>query len=86
MIELNGAITVARVSGPEAGRVLLEPLLANPELANCQPLYAAQAELLRQSGDHGAAQAAYRRALELSSNAVERAELARRLAALGAQR
>jgi predicted RNA polymerase sigma factor len=47
-----------------------------------QPLYAAQAELLRRAGDREAAGRAYERALALSGNAVERAELERRLAGL----
>jgi RNA polymerase sigma-70 factor (ECF subfamily) len=41
----------------------------------------ARAELLRRSGDDEAADGAYARAIELSANAVERAELERRRAA-----
>ena len=44
-----------------------------------QPLHAAHAELLRRSGDSAEAIAAYERAIALSDNAVERAQLARRL-------
>ena len=63
---------------PQAGLELLEPLLADPALERYQPLHAAHAELLRRPGDAAAADAAYGRAIELSSNAVERAELERR--------
>jgi RNA polymerase sigma-70 factor (ECF subfamily) len=38
--------------------------------------------MLRRAGDRGAAANAYERAIELSANAVERAELERRRAAL----
>lgn len=47
-----------------------------------QPLHAAHAELLRRAGDSGGAMRAYAQAIELSANAVERAELERRLDAL----
>jgi len=68
--------------GLRAGLELLEPLLDDPALSRYRPLYAAQAELLRRAGDREAAGRAYERALELSGNAVERAELERRLAGL----
>jgi RNA polymerase sigma-70 factor (ECF subfamily) len=47
-------------------------------------LHAAHAELLRRTGDPGRAARAYERAIELSANAVERAELERRLRTLQA--
>ncbi|HET6950892.1 MAG TPA: hypothetical protein VFI47_10980, partial [Acidimicrobiales bacterium] len=53
-----------------------------PALAAYQPLHAAHAELRRRLGDRSGAAGAYRRAIELSANAVERDELERRLAAL----
>jgi len=64
---------------------LLELLLADPGLERYQPLQAAHADLLRRAGDRSAAACAYERAIALSTNAVERAELQRRLAALGAE-
>ena len=48
------------------------------ELDRYQPFHVARAELLRRSGDDEAADGAYARAIELSANAVERAELERR--------
>ena len=45
-------------------------------------LHAAHAELRRRAGDVPGAAAAYERAIALSENAVERAELERRLASL----
>jgi RNA polymerase sigma-70 factor, ECF subfamily len=82
VVELNRAVAVGFADGPEAGLALLEPLAAAGSLAGYQPLHAARAELLRRAGDSEGAAAAYRRAIELSGNAVERAELERRLAEL----
>jgi RNA polymerase sigma-70 factor, ECF subfamily len=83
VVELNRAVAVGMASGPAAGLELLEPLLADPALERYQPLYAAHAELLSRGGDADGAARAYERAIPLSANAVERAELERRLAALG---
>ena len=82
VVELNRAAAVGFAHGPQAGLALLAPLLSDPALERYQPLYAAHAELLRQAGDHAGAARAYERAIALSDNAVERAELERRLAAL----
>ena len=46
------------------------------------PLHAAHAELLTRAGDPTAAARAYERAIALTANAVERAELERRRHAL----
>ena len=77
--QLNRAAAVGFAEGPTAGLVLLEPLLADPKLSSYQPLYAVHAELLYRAGDAGGAERAFARAIELSANAVERAELERRL-------
>ncbi|HEY5196094.1 MAG TPA: RNA polymerase sigma factor [Solirubrobacteraceae bacterium] len=82
VVELNRAVAVGFAAGPRAGLELLGPLLADPRIAGYQPLHAAHAELLRRAGDSAAAGEAYRRAIELSGNAVERAELEQRLSAL----
>ncbi len=84
VVELNRAVAVAFAHGPEAGLEILEPLLGDSALERYQPLYAAHAELLRRSGDPAGAAHAYERGIALSGNAVERAELERRLAALAA--
>jgi RNA polymerase sigma-70 factor (ECF subfamily) len=68
--------------GPQAGLRLLRPLLADPALDDYQPLHATYAELLRRNGDRVGAARAYERAIELTNNIVERAELQRRLGAL----
>jgi RNA polymerase sigma-70 factor (ECF subfamily) len=82
VVELNRAAAVGFARGPEAGLELLEPLLADKALERYQPLHAAHAELRRQAGDLAGAARAYRQAIELSGNAVERVELERRLRSL----
>jgi RNA polymerase sigma-70 factor, ECF subfamily len=82
VIELNRAVAVGLAAGPAEGLALLEPLLGEPALERYQPLHAAHAELLSRAGDAAGAGRAYERAIELTANAVERAELERRLGAL----
>jgi RNA polymerase sigma-70 factor (ECF subfamily) len=82
VVSLNRAVAVGFAQGPEAGLELLRPLLDDEALKSYQPLHAAHAEFLRRVGDVTGAAHAYERAIELSSNAVERAELERRLQAL----
>jgi len=82
VVELNRAVAVGLADGPAAGLALLEPLLAEPGLERYQPLHAAHAELLSRAGDAAGAARAYERAIALTANAVERAELERRLNAL----
>jgi len=79
VVELNRAVAVGLADGPAAGLALIEPLLADPALERYQPLHAAHAELLSRAGDADGAARAYERAIELTPNAVERAELERRL-------
>ena len=81
VIELNRAVAVGLADGPAAGLALLEPLLAEPALERYQPLHAAHAELLGRAGDAAGAARAYECAIALTANAVERAELERRLRA-----
>jgi RNA polymerase sigma-70 factor, ECF subfamily len=82
VIELNRAVAVGLAAGPAAGLALLEPLLGDSALEHYQPLQAAHAELLSRAGDATGAARAYERAIALTANAVERAELERRLSAL----
>jgi RNA polymerase sigma-70 factor, ECF subfamily len=82
VIELNRAVAVGLATGPAEGLALLEPLLADSALERYQPLHAAHAELLSRAGDAASAAGAYERAIALTANAVERAELERRLSAL----
>jgi RNA polymerase sigma-70 factor (ECF subfamily) len=65
--------------GPEAGLALLDTLEASGELEDYHLLPAARADLLRRAGRRAQAADAYRRALALCSNAVEKRYLERRL-------
>jgi RNA polymerase sigma-70 factor, ECF subfamily len=82
VVELNRAVAVGMAAGPEAGLEVLEPLLGDSALERYQPLHAAHAELLSRTGDAEGAARAYERAIELTANEVERAELERRLSAV----
>jgi RNA polymerase sigma-70 factor (ECF subfamily) len=78
VVEVNRAVALGMAGDPAAGLAVL----AGVDLDDYQPFHAARAELLLRSGDRTAAERAYARAIELSANAVERAELERRRAAL----
>jgi RNA polymerase sigma-70 factor (ECF subfamily) len=82
VIRVNRAAALAFAGAPEAGLELVGPLLEDPRLRDYAPLHAAHAELLRRTGAPAAAAVAYDRAIAATGNAVERAELARRRAAV----
>jgi len=80
VIELNRAAAVAMAEGPERGLELMdEPALAEA-LDGYGPFWSARADLLRRAGRANQAIRAYERALELSTNPVERRFLESRLA------
>jgi RNA polymerase sigma-70 factor (ECF subfamily) len=80
VVELSRAVALAEAHGPEAGLRLIEDL----DLGDYRYLHSARAELLRRLGRDVDARAAYRRALELSTDGPERRLLERRLAELQA--
>ena len=79
VVELNRAVAIAMAHGPEAGLASLDALAGDDRLDAYPYFHAARADLLRRLGRRPAAADAYRRALELTSNEVERAFLARRV-------
>jgi RNA polymerase sigma-70 factor (ECF subfamily) len=79
VVDLNRAVAVAMADGPAAGLALLEPLAADERLATYGYFHSARADLLRRLGRRAAAVVAYRRAIELTTNQVERAFLTRRI-------
>jgi RNA polymerase sigma-70 factor (ECF subfamily) len=79
VVELNRAVAVAMVDGPEAGMRLLDALAARGELSGYHLLPAARADLLRRMARRAEAAAAYREALALVTNEPERRFLLRRL-------
>jgi RNA polymerase sigma-70 factor (ECF subfamily) len=80
VVLLNHAVAVGMSDGPGRGLTLVDALAG---LDNYHLYHAARADLLRRLDLGAAAAEAYRRALALTANAVERAYLERRLAALG---
>jgi RNA polymerase sigma-70 factor (ECF subfamily) len=76
VVELNRAVAVAMAAGPDSGLELVDRI---PGLDGYHLLHATRADLLRRSGRRQEAAAAYRRALELATNPVERSFLERRL-------
>jgi RNA polymerase sigma-70 factor (ECF subfamily) len=81
-VDVNRAVAIGMACGPGAGLAVLDRLAADRRLGAYQPFHAARADLLRRAGDLPAAASAYDQAIALSDNAVERAELERRRAAL----
>ena len=80
VVELNRAVAVAEIRGPEAALRTVDRL----SLDGYQYFHSTRAELLRRLGRADEARAAYRRALELARAEPERRFLAQRLAELGA--
>jgi RNA polymerase sigma-70 factor, ECF subfamily len=83
VVELNRAVAIAMADGPRAGLARLDALAGDARLAEYPYYHSARADLLRRIESRDAAITAYRRALELTANAVERAFLERRLRELG---
>jgi RNA polymerase sigma-70 factor (ECF subfamily) len=79
VVALNRAVAVAMVEGPAAGLGLMDTLAASGTLDSYHLLHAARGDLLRRLGRGPEAAAAYRRALELATNPVERTFLTQRL-------
>ena len=82
VVELNRAVAIAMRDGPAVGLTILDGLASDPALAGYPYFHAARADLLRRLDRGPEAAAAYRRALESTSNEVERAFLTTRLAAI----
>jgi len=82
VVALNHAVAVAMGNGLEQGLALVEKLGASGKLDNYHLYHAARADLLRRLGRSGPAGEAYERALALTTNAVERRYLRRRMGEL----
>jgi RNA polymerase sigma-70 factor (ECF subfamily) len=82
VVQLNGAVAIGMSDGPRRGLALIDELGASGELDRYHLFHAARADMLRRLGFADAAADAYRCALALMANGVERAYLERRLAAL----
>jgi RNA polymerase sigma-70 factor (ECF subfamily) len=82
IVALNHAVAVAMSDGCENGLALIEKLGSSGELDSYHLYHAARADLLRRLGRRDEALAQYDRALALTTNAVERRYLRRRIAEL----
>ena len=79
VVELNRAVAVAMAESPERGLELLDDPELAEALADYQWFWSTRADLLARAGRSQDAAEAYRRALELATNPVERRFLERRL-------
>ena len=82
IVALNHAVAVAMSESLERGLAMIEALGACGELNSYHLYHAARADLLRRMGRNPEAIESYRRALALTSNAVELRYLGRRLSSL----
>jgi RNA polymerase sigma-70 factor (ECF subfamily) len=83
VVELNRAVAVAMAGDLDRGLALMDALSASSQLSGYRLLHSSRADLLRRLGRRAEAAEAYRRALELTSNPVERSFLQRRLTEVG---
>jgi RNA polymerase sigma-70 factor (ECF subfamily) len=83
VVELNRAVAVAMVAGPQAGLAEIARIEADGRLAGYRYLHAAKADLLRRAGRPEEALASYQAALNLTQNEAERAFLLAALAGPG---
>ena len=79
VVALNRAVVVSMLDGPAVALPLVEALAADPRLAGYHYLPATRADLLRRLGRAEEADVAYRAAIALCDNAVEREFLRSRL-------
>jgi RNA polymerase sigma-70 factor (ECF subfamily) len=75
VVEMNRAVAVAEIEGPEAGLDILDRL----DLGHYRYYHSTRADLLRRAGRHSEARRAYRRALDLSQTEPEQRFLRARL-------
>ncbi len=82
VVSLNHAVAVAMSEGMERGLALIDDLGSSGDLDTYHLYHAARADLLRRTGRWERAAEAYERALSMTSNAVERRYLRKRIAEL----
>jgi RNA polymerase sigma-70 factor (ECF subfamily) len=82
VVELNHAVAVAMLDGPESGLLLLDAIDARGDLRSYHLLHAARGDLLRRMDRVTEARSAFEKALELATLEPERRFLQRRLSEL----
>jgi RNA polymerase sigma-70 factor (ECF subfamily) len=85
VVQLNFAVAVAMADRPEVGLAMMDGIVADGALDSYPYLHAARADMLRRLERWTEAAAAYDRALELTSNGVERSFLEGRRRAAAAR-
>jgi RNA polymerase sigma-70 factor, ECF subfamily len=81
VVELNRAVAVAMAEGPAAGLAILDPLVAEPALAQYHFLPSARGDFLAKLGRFSEARAEFERAATLTQNQRQRTRLLERAAA-----
>jgi RNA polymerase sigma-70 factor (ECF subfamily) len=76
IVELNRAVAVAELDGPQVALAIVDRLA--DRLAGYHAFHAARADLLRRAGRADQSRAAYDRAIQLAGNSAETAYLTRR--------
>jgi RNA polymerase sigma-70 factor (ECF subfamily) len=85
VVELNRAVAIAMLRGPQAGLALINALLNREELRDYHLAWSAKADLCRRAGQLDDARLAYRMAIEKSRQSVDRQFLEGRLHELESQ-
>jgi RNA polymerase sigma-70 factor (ECF subfamily) len=80
IVELNRAVALAELDGPEVALAIVDRL----DLGGYHAFHATRADLLRRLGRYDEAREAYHAAIGLAGNTAERAWLERRAATMGA--
>jgi predicted RNA polymerase sigma factor len=83
MVDLNHAVAVSMVRGPQEGLALVEKLEADQRVADGQRLLMVRAHLLESAGERAAARAAYLAAAERTLSLPQQRYLNARAARLG---
>jgi RNA polymerase sigma-70 factor (ECF subfamily) len=79
VVDLNRAVALAQVAGPDAGLAAVDALGGDPAMAEYRFFHATRADFLRRLGRWGEAVSAYEHARALATNGPERAFLQRRI-------
>jgi RNA polymerase sigma-70 factor (ECF subfamily) len=82
VVAINRALAVAELHGASAALEAMHAVAADGRLAQYQPYWAARAQLLAETGDHGEARRAYEIAIGLERDPAIRCFLQRRQSAL----
>jgi RNA polymerase sigma-70 factor, ECF subfamily len=82
VVVINRALAIAELQDASTGLASMQEVAADARLADCQPYWAARAELLARTGAHGEARQAYEIAIGLERDPAARRFLQRRQSVL----